>query len=284
MKHIISRTITVLGLLGSSMSASAFTIDGNLSDWGVNPTTWMPFAGIEYTIEDQVGGGAFYLSPGWGGQAYDAEALYAKIQDGQLYIALATGHNPRTPNQPKANSYGAGDFAIDFGKNGSFDLGINILHVDRVTGNGTYQFESFGVEAGVYQNPTWAYGLWDSNGQYTDPQGTAYAPDLSHPTHLTGGTLVGMAQLAYTTSPVKGYGSNPNDDHYFYEMSIPLQLLRDSGWDGNPFDIHWTENCANDSIFVDPPAEVSEPATLGLIGLSLFGLFHGRKRKKAAAG
>lgn len=79
-------------------------------------TSWTPHAGIYSTIEDQVGSGAYYLNPGWGGQAYDAEALYATIIGSKLYIALATGHNPLTRQNPGSNSYGAGDFAIDFGK------------------------------------------------------------------------------------------------------------------------------------------------------------------------
>ena len=70
-----------------------------------------------------------------------------------MWIALITGHDPETVNKPSRNSYGAGDFAIDFGKNGSYELGVNII-----TGG-------FGVAGGVYSNPVWAYGLWDANGK-----------------------------------------------------------------------------------------------------------------------
>ena len=273
MNRIIVLAITALAA-GGSLPAAAFTVDGKLDDWIANPTTWaaLPGKGIQASIEDQVGrDGRVY--PGWGGQAYDAEALYAAVSDGNLYIALATGHNPRTLNQ--GNSYGAGDFAIDFGKDGSYELGINVLHAESVK-KGVYTFEKFGVEGGVYRNPTWAYGLWNAAGNLAPGD-----PDLTHPTHLTAGKLVGMAEISYTTSPVKGYGDRPEDDHYFYEMSLPLSLLLDSGWDGNAFDIHWTENCANDSILVDPPADIPEPATLALIGLGLFALIRRDNKKKA---
>lgn len=288
MNRSISRTIAFLGVF-ASMSATAITVDGNLADWGVNPHTWAPSAGvgsiIHSTIDDQIGSGNYRLGPGWGGQAYDAEALYATIAGNRLYIALATGHNPRTPNQPAANSYGVGDFAIDFGKDGSFEVGINIKHVVSANGGG-YTYESFGVEGGVYQTVSpgnWAYGLWDVNGTYTNPSSSSYKPDPRHPTYLTGGTLLGLAQLAYTTNPVKGYGDSPNDDHYFYEIGVDLAYLTAAGWNRrDAFNIHWTENCANDSIVVDPPSLVSEPGTLALLGLSLLTLVR-RGRKKGGA-
>lgn len=269
----------------SGASAASITVDGNLADWGIDKNTWKPAdPTINYTIEDQVGSGAYYLNPGWGGQAYDAEAIYAKVSqaDQKLYIALATGHNPRTLNQPGANSFGAGDFAIDFGKDGTFEVGINIKHALSVQ-NGTYTFENFGVEGGVYSNPTWNYGLWTSSGAYTSPSSSGYAPDQLHPTNLLAGTFRGLADLAYTTVAATGYGAKAGDAHYFYEMSVDLSLLTRSGWNGQAFDIHWTENCANDSIWVDPPGgNAPEPGSLALSTLALAGLFVRRKKSGSA--
>lgn len=289
MTRTVSRTIALLGIVGSTtVSAAVINIDGKLADWGVNKSTWVPADatanGIQFTIDDQTGRGNYRLGPGWGGQAYDAEALYAKKSGEVLYIALVTGHNPRTLNQPSKNSYGAGDFAIDFGRNGIYDLGINIQHATSVSSSGVYSFESFGVEGGVYKDPKWAYGLWDRDGNYTDPGSSSYNPDLAHPTHLTDGTWVGdVSGLFYSQTAVTGYGSNQNDLHYIYEMSVDLALLRKAGWiDGQAFDIHWTQNCANDSIFVDPPGSVPEPGTLALIGLSVFGLVVARRKKAAS--
>lgn len=275
-------TLMLVAGMATSAGAQAFIIDGDLSDWGVKKNIgaagWTPNAGIENVIEDQH---ASFLNPGYGGQAYDAEAIYATIAkdsaDNQwkLFLALATGHHPNTKDNPPANSFGAGDFAIDFGKDGSFDLGINILHT---LANG--QKEAFGQDkgvGGVYKNAQWALGLWNASGAL-DPN----HPDPAHPTHLTGGDYLGMAALSYTTTGQKGYGQWAQDTHYFYEMSLGLDLLNQAGWDGKAFDIHWTQNCANDSILVDPPpAGVPEPATLALLPLGLAGIAFLRRRRSA---
>ena len=132
MSNTLILALTLAALL-SAGSAQAFVIDGNLSDWGVqrngNATDWTPnSSAAAYKVEDQH---ASYLNPGYGGQAYDAEAMYVAWDASNLYIAIATGHNPLTPNTPSNDTYGPGDIAIDFAANGSFDYGIEL------TGSGT---------------------------------------------------------------------------------------------------------------------------------------------------
>lgn len=248
----------LLLLTTASAHASSFTIDGDLSDWGVqrtgNASDWIPNAGIYYTVEDQHNN---YLEPGWGGQAYDAEALYVSLSDTHLYIAMATGHNPNKSDNPSRGSYGTGDFAIDFGKDGSYEAGINIKP----------QWDTFGVSGGFYSvsESDWGYGLFEDGA-------TAGYIKSEHPTSMLNGILLGQAVLAITGTPQNGYGQWQDDNHYFYEMSLSRELLVAAGWQGESFNVHWTMNCANDSIITDPPSTVPEPSTLLLSLLGFVGL------------
>lgn len=266
----ISKSLPLIlaGLLGTT-PALAYTIDGELSDWGVshngNASDWNPNSGIYYKVEDQTGSGAYYLGPGWGGQAYDAEAMYVNWDTSNLYIAIATGHNPATEDKPSSNSYGAGDIAIDIGNNGSWDYGID------TTGN-------YGVAGSIYSSVSWAYGLWNSSNAY-DPT----HPDPAHPTSILSGTLKGAGTLA-SSGGSTGYGAGSASNlHYFYEVAIPLSIFGNQ-WAGMDFTVHWTQNCANDSIFVsasDFPHDtvtVPEPGTLALLPLGALAIGAMRRR------
>lgn len=250
----------------SGPASASLVVNGNLADWKINHNTWASsLPGVHYTVEDTTGNANAYLDPGYGGQAYDAEALYATIQDGKLWLALITGHDPATANNPGKNIYGAGDFAIDFGKDGSYELGINVI-----TGG-------FGTAGGVYSNPVWAFGLWDASGEEVVKSGQI--PDSLHPTSLLGGTLIGTAAYDYSKNGAGGYGQWNSDKHYFYEVSLDLETLYTAGWDSGEFNIHWTQNCANDNIIVDPGLAVPEPGSLALIGVGMIGLLGGRVRR-----
>ncbi|QPK63483.1 PEP-CTERM sorting domain-containing protein [Methylomonas sp. LL1] len=259
-------TLTVSCLITSAQAASIH-VDGNLADWGLhrngNINDWTPNPLLvplsQYYVEDQTGNRNTRVFPGYGGQAYDAEALYTFIDNTHLYIALVTGLSPSTPNNPTGNSFGPGDFAIDFGHDGSFEFGI----------------QTTGDNAGkVYRDIAWDYGLWDSNGEYI--KDSKLAPDPSHPTSIISGTgtEVGVGDLIYSGISFTNMGQYVDDSHYVIEAAIPL--LAFSGFSGK-FDIHWTMNCANDAIWVDPIiSNVPEPATFALLTLGLSGMAFSR--------
>ena len=269
MKHKILFPILLLGSINAA-NADTITVDGDLSDWGISPgsgnSVWTPNAGTDYIVEDQH---ANYLSPGYGGQAYDAEALYSRIENGTLYIGMATGHNPEKLQNPP-HSYGAGDFAIDFGQDGSYELGINVKPI----------WDTFGVTGEVYNNVTWGLG------EFSDNSLTGYVKS-EHPTSILNGNSIGTASLAISSSAVTGYGNWQSDEHYFYEVGVALNLLTAAGWNGNAFNIHWTMNCANDSILLatvstlpgSGSANVPEPSTILLILVALISTLSFSKRK-----
>lgn len=264
------RHALALATLAISLDASAasITVDGNLADWGLhrigNATDWQPNPALvptaQYAVEDQTGFSGTRLFPGYGGQAYDAEALYVSIDPTYLYIALITGLSPTTPNNPSQNSYGPGDIAIDFGGDGSFEFGI----------------ETTGSQSGkVFHVSAWDYGLWNTAGNY-DPS----HPDLSHPTSIKTGTLVNSAGLlVYNSVPFKNMGNYTSDNHYALEAAIPLTAF--SGFSGK-FELHWTMNCANDAISVDPVlGTVPEPNSLLLAAVAMLGLLAASFNKPA---
>jgi len=264
MSKILMHLIIVAGML-TSAGAQAIVIDGNLTDWGLKQTgqvsDWIPDPAVvpsaeQYTVEDQTGGAGTRLFPGWGGQAYDAEALYVSINSSFLYIALVTGLHPDTPDDPKNNSYAPGDFAIDFGRDGSFEFGIQTTGSDK---------------GKVYRVSEWDYGLWDVNGNLAPNN-----PDRRHPTSMKTATQVGIGQLIYTNEPFTNMGEYTSDKHYVIEAAIPLSAF--AGFSGK-FDVHWTMNCANDAISADPELTVPEPGTLALLPLGLLSLLALRRRK-----
>jgi hypothetical protein len=259
---IVQKTFTLTGLVlfVFSLPVSAYMIDGNLSDWGVHQNgtaaDWTPNAQAKAWVEeDQTGGLSSRLTPGYGGQAYDVEAMYLDYDAQYLYLALITGHNPLTPNS--GGSYAPGDFAIDFGRNGSYEFGIETL------GNGN-------VQGGVYAVTQWGAGLWGAANE--------------GPTSILTGDLLGLADVVYTTTGVANMGAYASDTHYFYEARIPTALFG-TYWGKDRFTVHWTMNCANDSlkIYALPASIVPEPGTLALLPIGFIGMKWLSKRRRKAA-
>ena len=271
MNKILMNMMLVAGLISAAgAQAALIQIDGDLADWGLqrngNANDWIPDANVvpnakQYAVEDQTGGASTYLNPGWGGQAYDAEALYVSMDSNYLYIALVTGLNPTTKDDLENNTFAPGDFAIDFGRDGSFEFGI----------------KTTGANAGhVYQVTAWDYGIWDADGG--EIKKSKKIADQAHPTSIKSGNKIGVGSLVYTSTPFTNMGVYTSDKHYVIEAAIPLSSF--AGFSGK-FDVHWTMNCNNDWISVDPELTVPEPATLALMPLGLIGLLALRRRKAA---
>lgn len=261
MKIRVLLSIAMLGLvLVCADTAMAYNINGWVADWGVHPKVgdWEPNPGVYYTVEDYVSpGGQVY--PGWGGQQFDAEALYLDWDDTNLYLALVIGF-PKTGVFYDGTYYSAGDIAIDFGVDGVYEYGIEI--------GGHYPGEYDGFRGGpgnVFKNINWVDGTTfsESSPLYMGRRGGD--PDLNE--------FVGSASdFAYNHHYAS---SNPDKDRWVVEMSIPRDIF-EGDWN-NYMSVHWTQSCGNDNINVTTP----EPMSLSLLGLGLLGMIGlGIRRRK----
>ncbi len=268
------RFASALALSACALPAAAYTVDGNFADWGLRRTgqasDWTPSASVrEFIVEDQTGPSNVFLSPGYGGQRYDAEAIYLDWDAQWLYVLIVTGLPPDNPHNPAANSYGAGDIAIDFGRDRTWEYGMAVKNYAGLT-PGT-----------VYAATAWNYGIWSAPGQLATP--SRPSTDV---VALRSGTAVGTGQLVYSSVGINNVGQYASDLHYVIEAALPLSAFGANWGAGGPrvaFDVQWTMYCANDIITVDPlPAgQVPEPAAPLLLAAAAaaFSLRRARARR-----
>jgi len=280
-----------LGLSAESM-ASVIAVDGALSDWGLfteaNPA-WSPNNGalmtnakgsayyadsgsytheghqIYYTIDDYITGGNGFLDPGYGGQAYDAEALYVTWDAAHLYLALVTGHDPNTQQNPRKNTYSAGDFALNFWSDiddGAYEFGVR-------TPNQSDNIGTFKTDIYKTTNDDWL----------KDPLWNTGAVTSLNMDKLKDQKPVGQAEMSIKKGPNK-IGSGSQASRWIYEVSIEKSVFSNFFGQNKELNISWAMNCANDIILVedDLPVSVNEPPTWALLGLTLPAVFWRRRR------
>lgn len=240
--------------LGLAQGAAAITIDGNLADWGLHhnglASDWVPDTGIHYVVDD------FTTGPSnAGGQAYDVEAMYLKIDAGTLYIALVTGHDPATVQKPTAKKYARGDLAINF-------TGQDYDH--------TFEFAiSTATRNGFKQGGVYAVTSWNSDL-------TQARPDIV--TTIARGQWLGQAELAISDA-FTGMGEGPQGHkHWAYEAAVPLSLF--NGFLNEKLWVQWTTTGAADVLRVDPPlTSVDAPPALALFTLGVPALLRRRRHR-----
>lgn len=265
MRHLI---VPFFVLSSISLNATATTIS-TFSDWGITSTNISStVSDVHYATEDQTN---YYLNPGYGGQAYDAEGIYATWDSSYLYVGVMTGR------APDATGWSAGDIAFDFGSDNSYELGlITTDHTGSEPG-----VAGIGSPGQLYDVDTWNLGIWDSSGGYINNTGNPADPD--HPTTVAAGTeivdAVKPGSFSYQeigSSTEYGIGGQS----YFITAAIDLNAIGGNTFLNDGLTLHWAATCNNDWITLDLPASsVPEPSTMALLSIGMIGLFAARRKK-----
>jgi len=268
MTKVLGCVVLVLGF--SCVAFGDFVADGDLSEWGVTPgSDWQNDVGAAQWLETWVGYGG-YVGPGYGGQKFNVEAMYATTDCSYLYYAIVTGFAD-TASHDKDETYHPGDIFFDFdpayvpsgsdNPTGTMEYAVETTTYDHEHKKGGMAGENEGAGS-FYSNVTVTLADEKWNHVYY-PVGFKRIGDKKNAV----ATLVGQTDFAYNDDY---YGS----DHYVIEGIIPLSYF--GGLTATSWTMSWTMTCANDigSLEDEPPmCEVPEPGSLLLVGTAcLFGI------------
>jgi hypothetical protein len=255
--------------------AMAYTVDGNVTDWGINLTAATAInyldnhkptgATVDVITEDNATAGVSgyqFVDPGWtvNGNTFDAEAIYFDNSQTTAYLAVISGF-PSTGDAVSGYHFTYGDIGIDMAdsngiKDGIFEYAIDVSTYNAV--NGTAKLYS------GLTSSSWQKGYYSS---------TYPSFQVSDPWQVKSGN--------YTSQYIPFVYSGNQNNHYVMEAGIPLDYLDFTAPGNQNLTIHWTMQCGND--YLNLPASINaapEPTSMVLLGIGLLGLAGLGKKKK----
>lgn len=258
----------MLGVSNTALADRLSTFDASWNDMTVQ-------AGNNGHPEDYVAKrGEVY--PGVGGQAFDAEYFFYKIEGDTLSIGLQTGFNLKDGKQKYEGSwYYSGDlflsfddspttyeYAVDFQTNGGWGTATGDEVFKKVT------------KTKSPDKPYAAYGPYlVQNGREVDN------------VLMKNGISSGWGEYTETVND----GINGKQRSYWTIVELDLATLLGADWavDGFTLGTHWTMSCGNDVVkglaTVAPVSTpVPEPTTMLLFGAGLAGLAGFARRRGTA--
>lgn len=259
--RVVFRHLALLAVLLTALAhGQTYVIDSRISDWGINSTTLISSTARSQMIEDFVGAGGF-VGPQYGGQDYDAEAIYLDWNSTRVFVGVLTGMAPTHTN------YSPADILFDFNYSAVDANWASTSTPDYALVVNNYS----GLTVGnFYQGATWVNGMVASSYVVAAKTGTIMS---------TMGTGANDVAFSYSSTGITGLGSTPGDTHYFIEASIPTSAFG-SLWNANgptqPVQVRWAMYCANDLIST---VVVPEPSTVAGVGLMMGGLLVVRRTR-----
>lgn len=201
-----------------------------------------------------------FVDPGWGGQKFDAEYLYVRLQDTTLSVGLQTGFNLDSGHvNYKNKNYYAGDLALSFDGDNDYEYAIDFgLYTEGYRHGSIDAGSNTGKdEAGLYQVTDW-------NNDIYFQQSVPFAMD-------SGTKVADLSENSWYQEA----------DSYYRIASFDLTTL---GLTEINFSAHWTMSCGNDVVEgpMTKPVRittVTEPSPLPLIGIGFIAMLILRRKE-----